>query len=361
MRAFIRKLFFGDDASSFSVRGISGLLLLAFFLVLCTFGGGGAFRLSREEGLLWDKVRASQAFLVAERMERGLASPEDIDPWRTGLIGVEWSAVTTTLGDLEAKRASCDPRWAVQLYRWFHEAGLEPGDRVAILSSASFPGFLLSALAAAEEMSLSVLLVPSLAASTWGANMPELLLPDMLALLRRHGFLRTFPAFCTLGGGGEVGDGLSPEGRDLLLAAARRGGIPLLSEDGLLVMTREKTERVLAFAPRLVVQIGGSHANLGSDPVVTTLPGGLHFPHSASGNGSGHISPYGNGVLGQLAEAGIPVIHLLNVRDLARRNGIPFDETPERKGPGARGRLAAAVGLVVFALGLALFSRWDLE
>jgi poly-gamma-glutamate system protein len=275
------------------------------------------------------------------------------------LIGLEWSVVTTTLGDLEAKRTSCDPRWAVRVLRWFKEAGLVRGDRVAILSSASFPGFLLAALIAAEEMGLSVLLVPSLAASTWGANVPELLLPDLLTLLRRRGVLRTAPAFCTLGGDGEIGGGLAPEGVALLRESARRNGIPLLEEERLEMMVAEKTRRVLAFDPKLVVQIGGSHANLGTDPDVTRLPGGLHFPEASSRRMS--VASYGNGVLGKLAEVGLPVIHLLNVRDLARRNGIPFDGAPERKGPATRGRRGAIVGLVAFALGLKLFSRWELE
>lgn len=361
MEEFFRKLLFGDGASSFSMRGVLGLVLLAALLVLCTLGDGtgGGVRLSREEERLWDRVRAAQEVLVTEREARGIASPKEVDPWGTGLIGLEWSVVTTTLGDLEAKRTSCDPRWAVRVLRWFKEAGLAQGDRVAILSSASFPGFLLAALAAAEEMGLSVLLAPSLAASTWGANVPELLLPDLLTLLRRHGFLRTAPAFCTLGGDGETGGGLAAEGVALLREAARRNGVLLLAEECLEMMVAEKTRRVLAFDPKLVVQIGGSHANLGTDPDVTLLPGGLHFPEASSRRMP--VSFYGNGVLGKLAGAGLPVIHFLNVRDLARRSGIPFDKAPERKGPATRGRLGAAVGLVAFALGLTLFSRWELE
>lgn len=370
MKEFFRKLLFGDGASSFSRRGVLGLVLLAALLVLCTLGDGtgGGFRLSREEERLWDRVRAAQAVLVAERDSRGIVSPKEVDPWGTGLIGLEWSAVTTTLGDLEAKRTSCDPRWAVRVLRWLKEAGLAQGDRVAILSSASFPGFLLAALAAAEEMGLSVLLAPSLAASTWGANVPELLLPDLLTLLRRRGLLRTAPAFCTLGGDGETGGGLAAEGVALLRESARRNGIPLLEEERLEMMVAEKTRRVLDFDPELVVQIGGSHANLGTDPEVTLLPGGLHFPEVTFRGDGGETSSrrmpvpsYGNGVLGKLAGVGLPVIHLLNVRDLARRNGIPFDEAPERKGPATRGRLGAVVGLVAFASGLALFSRWELE
>jgi hypothetical protein len=144
MEEFFRKLLFGDGASSFSMRGVLGLVLLAALLVLCTLGDGtgGGVRLSREEERLWDRVRAAQEVLVPEREARGIASPKEVDPWGTGLIGLEWSVVTTTLGDLEAKRTSCDPRWAVRVLRWFKEAGLAQGDRVAILSPPPpFPDF----------------------------------------------------------------------------------------------------------------------------------------------------------------------------------------------------------------------------
>ena len=92
-----------------------------------------------------------QEVLAAWRAREGTASATADDPWGCGLIGVEWSEITTTLGELGSKRTACDPAWAVQFSRWFRQSGLERGDPVAIYSSASFPGLLVSAIAAAAD------------------------------------------------------------------------------------------------------------------------------------------------------------------------------------------------------------------
>ena len=88
--------------------------------------------LGSKERELWEKVRSAQTHLAAWREETGHASPPGADPWSCGLIGVEWSGATTTLGDLAAKRTACNPAWAVPFLRWFDGLGLGPGDRVVI-------------------------------------------------------------------------------------------------------------------------------------------------------------------------------------------------------------------------------------
>lgn len=310
----------------------------------------GASGLHPEERNLWRTVRAAQEHLAAWRFPKGEGSIGEADPWKTGLIGLEWSPTTTTLGDLSAKRTACDPLWAVQLGRWFDEAGLEPGDRVAILASSSFPGLLLSTVAAAESRHLDILLAVSLGASTWGANDPGYPWAAIEAELRRSGFIRTRAAFYTLGGDGEGGGGLPPEGRIALEASARESGVPLVVPARLDEAVRLKWTALQSFNPLLLVSIGGSHANLGPGPEVLDLPPGLMHP--------GQKTAAGNGVLGLWLDSGRPLVHLLDIKRLARQVGIPFDSPPMPWFASGPGTWAELLGLALFFGILATHRRW---
>jgi len=222
--------------------GMAGLWYLAAPGVLTT-----------EERSLWEKVRAAQQHLAFWRQNNGTATPLQNDPWKCGLIGVEWSGITTTLGELASKRTACNPAWAVQFKRWFHDLGLKPGDHIAIFSSASFPGLLLNSIAAAEAMELKPLLIVSLGASTWGANHLDTPWPVLAAELRRSGFIHKRADYYTLGGGEELGHGLAPEGDALLREAAKEAGVELLTADNLQDMIARKTELVQKHQPRLLV------------------------------------------------------------------------------------------------------------
>ena len=129
-----------EDSSQkrFSIFTKGKLLLLAVAMAGLWYLAAPAV-LSTEERMLWQKVRAAQLHLSLWREQNGTAASVESDPWKCGLIGVEWSGITTTLGDLSSKRTSCNPAWAVQFSRWFEELGLKPGDRIAIYSSGSFP------------------------------------------------------------------------------------------------------------------------------------------------------------------------------------------------------------------------------
>ena len=148
------------------------LLLLAAGMAALWYLAAPAV-LTSSERLLWEKVRSAQHHLSQWRGENSSAASVEDDPWNCGLIGVEWSGITTTLGDLSSKRTACNPAWSIQFSRWYRELGLKPGDPIAIYSSSSFPGLLLNAVAAAEALELDPLLIVSLGASTWGANHPD--------------------------------------------------------------------------------------------------------------------------------------------------------------------------------------------
>ena len=306
-----------------------------------------------DETNLWERVRSAQLHMSRWRARMDCAAPPGADPWGLGLIGVEWSPVTTTLGSLPSKRTACNPMWSVVLARWYTDCGLVEGDRIALFSSASFPGMLLNALAAAEQMKLRVLLVVSLGASTWGANHPACTWPVMERELRTAGFIRTRAGYYTLGGDGEIGEGMSPEGRDILLAAVRDAGVQLLQAPGLDEMVRLKFRIMNEFEPRVLVNIGGSHANLGSPGDRSILPSGLLDPARTGAGGTGVIS--------RALRNGTPVIHLLNLKGLSAKAGVPFDTSPRKTVTRPKTILFSLTGIAIYLAGLLLHSRWGLR
>lgn len=306
--------------------------------------------LDQGEERLWERVRSSQDYLYEWRLARGLESNTEDDPWKTGLIGIEWSSITTTFGSLASKRTASDPRWSVITGRWFDRLGLSEGDRIAVYSSGSFPGMILNVLCAAEERRLDVFLVISLGSSTWGANIPSMSWPVLGSVLRSAGFISTRSSFYTLGGGGELGVGMSPEGRAILEEAAHEVGVERMEASDLHELIAMKVDLLKGKNVKALVNIGGSASSMGTDEEILQLSGGLILP-------SENIHA-GNGVIAGALQEGIPVIHFLNLRDLALETGVPFDSRPGRNISRWRTPLFSIAGIILFILVLRRFRRW---
>jgi len=175
----------------------------------------------------------------------------------------------------------------------------------------------------------------------------------MAAELRSGGFIHARAGFYTLGGGAELGRGMSPEGQALLRTAAAQSGVALLTAGGLQPMIVRKMDLLKAHGSRLLINIGGSQANLGDAPEVLRLSPGL-VP-------AGEADKAGNGVVGLAMRDGIRVIHMLNIRGIADRYGIPYDAPPRKSAPRGGSPLWPAAGLVLFFVVLFTHRRWRLE
>ncbi|HBK61259.1 MAG TPA: hypothetical protein DDZ84_10780, partial [Firmicutes bacterium] len=170
--------------------------------------------------------------IAEERTARGIHLDPELDPNSTGLIGAEFTPITTTLGVLEAKRTSTNPAFAALMVRYFLEAGLEPGDVVAVGASGSFPALVLATLAACRAVDLQPAVVYSIGASMYGANTPGFTFGDMLILLNHRGLLPYELAAVSLGGEGDAGgNGILGGDAEYFEQAATRSGAPLLKSD----------------------------------------------------------------------------------------------------------------------------------
>lgn len=257
----------------------------------------------------------------------GVEIDETVDPNRTGLIGPEYTELFTTLGQLEAKRTTTNPDTAALMAHLLRRAGVAPGDTIAVGASASFPALLIATLAAAEAVGAHPVAIISLGASSFGATRPDLDLLRIYQLLLGAGVIATPPAAISLGGEGDVGADFEPAFREALLERVRRSDVPLVEEPAL----RENVARRMAIylrtgeagAGRIAafVNIGGNEANLGKSPMVLDVAPGLNegIPLPAEAE---------RGVLYEMSARGVPVIHLLHVRGLARNHGLPWDPVP---------------------------------
>ena len=326
------------------LRAAAILIAAALAMAFVWYASGAS--LSASEERLYSRVTRAHESAVRFKAERGIPVSKENDPNSSGLIGIEWSPITTTLGALEAKRTAADPRWSIIVWRWLERLDIKRGDNVVVLSSSSFPGMMLNVLAALEERGADVTLFVSLGSSTFGANDPRAMWSDLAAALRREGLLHTRAAFYTYGGGGDVGGAISGEGRALMRAAAKRDGVPLVEKKNLAEMTAWKASMIKKTAPKLVISVGGSHSSMGSDDAVLKLEPGLHMTPGPND---------GNGLIGISLRAGYPVVHLLNIKELSAQNHIPFDAPPSPFLYGSRSLLLSALGLLIFAAALVFY------
>src|SRR6266852_2402480 len=173
-------------------------------------------------------MQAASRILPAEREMRGLMQGREIDPNRTGMIGSEFTPITTTLGDLAAKRTTANPDFAAALVRAVATLDLPRGTPVVIIVSGSFVGGNIAAIAAAEALGLRPVVIASLSASMWGATDLEFNWLDMAAALRARSVIRARVAAVVLGGDGAVGGGMDGASVAALRASAARDGVPVI-------------------------------------------------------------------------------------------------------------------------------------
>lgn len=303
--------------------GVLLSIALLWYGGISTLGGGVDPALGAEEHLAARTMEQAIGVLSQEAMTRGFPPEPGEDPNHTGLIGLPYSSISTTLGSLPAKRTGAQPQAAALMVRLLRQAGVHRGDRVALDSSGSFPGFAIATLVAAKTLGAEAVSVTSIGASTYGANRPEFTLPDMIQVLVKHGILPRGPAAVSPGGESDFGRDMEGTALEAALARARANGAQI-------IRTRDLAADVAAKRaildrhdrPRVLVSVGGNWASAGTGEGVLGRTG-LVLPGEFGSSG-----PTGTGLIQSYLREGIPVIRILDVQDLCVRTGLPFDPIP---------------------------------
>ena len=148
---------------------------------------------------------AAMEAVKTRKIELGIEISE-LDILSTGMLGEENSAITTTIGSLEAKRTTFNPDWAAVFVGMFVRAGLRENDQVCMVFSGSFPALDISAMAAADAYGLKTCIMASIGASNYGANNINFTFFDMTEYLAGNGFLSRRIDYVSLGGNYDVMD-----------------------------------------------------------------------------------------------------------------------------------------------------------
>lgn len=247
------------------------------------------------------------------------------DPNETGLIGQQFTEITSGRGSLPIKLSTTNPNFAAAVVQLFKDAGLQKGDKVAMSFTGSFPAVNIAICSAVDVLELKPVLITSITSSSWGANDPEFTWVDMQRSLYDAGLISFMPAASSIGGNEDVGMTLSQESRMLAENAIKRNGIPYINEGGLLANVDKRMEvfRSDGGTPiKLYVNAGGGIASFGSSRNATAMPSG--FKHDLKIKDI----PDHKGTAYHMVLDGVPILNFLNVRRILNKYDLPIDPIP---------------------------------
>jgi len=344
---------------------------------------GVAYQIPDLQDRMFDaSERAETAFetIHCRRVQMGHRLLDIHDPADTGMIGPSMSMVTTLPGHLEAKQTSVNPNFAAVAMRLLVDAGVRPGDRIAVGCTGSFPALNIAVYSAAESLGCRPVIISSAASSQFGANEPDLMWPDMEKLLHDEGILSYRSLTISRGGFQDCAAGMTDDTRRILEASINRSGLPLMNS----VSDQDAIERrMLAYAEAVeddtyvvYINVGGGDASVGGTtgndqlgegvvrPVSRLSPSRLFFTASNASLSTENALPTSNGVpspddsvAARFLASGVPVINMINAVKLAKQYNLPIAST--RIIPVGEGgvyavadmrRILAVLGIVVISL-----------
>jgi poly-gamma-glutamate system protein len=269
-----------------------------------------------------EKLRAAELTLrgygiVKDIMDRFNIPIDQInDPNGTGLIGMQYSPITTERGDLNAKLTSTNPNFAALIVQLLKESGVKEDDIIAVSFTGSFPALNIAVLSALKTLKLKPIIITSISASMWGANYPQLTYLDMEKELRDRGVLDYQSMYASIGGEDDIGRGMSPEGREIAEAAMMRNKVPVLEVTNLTESIQQRWELYTARGkPKIFINVGSS----------STVIEDMDIP-------SGYIRPLGiksgQSLISQFSRSHVPVINVVDINQLAEKYRLPIAPIP---------------------------------
>jgi poly-gamma-glutamate system protein len=234
------------------------------------------------------------------------------------MLGNDFTEITTTLGSLESKELSTNPQFAAVITKILLDTDIGFNSKVGVVLSASFPSLGISTLAALQTLGADVTMFSSLGASAYGANQPGATWVDMENWLIKSGGLKYSTDLLTYGAENDNGLGLTDVGRQFINDAVERNGYELFLPASLEESISVKYDFLKRKNIALYINIGGNQASVGRCPHASVIPNGYNTPARIC------IDPE-RGLLSRFSEMGIPFLHLLNIKELAIKSGIPLN------------------------------------
>ena len=258
----------------------------------------------------------------AIQMERALNAIEKEGP----LLGEPLTSISSVDAEPEVKRAALNPNLAALVVELMTEAGVRPGDRIAVGLSGSYPGLNVALLAACYALEIEPVIVASVAASAYGATDPEFTWLDMERVLRDADIFEYKSIAASLGGANDLASNLTSEGRFLLADAISRNDIERLQAGDLaesiairreLYLGQSRTDEHDLRGYALYVNVGGGAASLGRSGVAPVLHSGLIERLDPTQ----YEQP---GIAHWFVENSVPVVNLRSLPSLLSDHGLPL-------------------------------------
>jgi len=264
---------------------------------------------------------AQEAFQLLKERRLQLRIPIDteIDPMESGLMGTLMTPVTSNTGSLSAKQTSANPNFAAVLVRLLKRVEVKKGDIVAVGFSGSFPAINVCVHAAIETLKLKPIIVSSVSASSWGANLPEFLWIDMEQFLYQRRLISHKTQLASIGGIEDRGIGVSDEGIFLMKQAIARHRVRFLDPENFADSIEERMRLFIESAQgepiRAYINVGGGTTSVGTKIGKLLFRPGLN---QSAPTGGSHI----DSVMNRMIKRGTPVIHFIHIEQLAKQYGL---------------------------------------
>lgn len=262
------------------------------------------------------KMKILSEEIKKEKLRRGIEIDKNIDRNMTGLIGVEWSDISTTLGNEISKRTTTNTDFSALMVKKFKELNLKAGDKVAVNMSSSFPALNIALISALDTLNLEGIIVNSIGSSNYGANIKEFTYLDMENHLLKKKMIKNKTRAYSFGGVNDIGKEFSLETKEELKVKNRTYNLEFFYNEDLEKNIRERykfyTENndIKAF-----VNIGGNILSFGKS-------------YSEVENSDvilGDNLKINDGLVGKFYNLKIPVLHFLNIKSIALKNNIEID------------------------------------
>jgi len=275
-------------------------------------------------------MKKSMNVLKSNRMVSSVFIDDENDPNETGLVGSPFSLITTDEGDLDAKLTTLDPNFSAGMVELMVQVGIEKNDTVAVLLTGSMPGGNIAVLTALKALGAYSVVITSVGASQWGANHIDFTWLDMEKILYEENLILNRSIAASIGGRNDMGRLLSPEGRNIINKNISKHGLPIIKKSRLAdnISHRMKLFNNIAKIDNYsaMINVGGGVASLGTSFNSKLLPAGIV---NRSDVQSISLQDGGiEGVLSKFSKNDIPVLHVLNIKSLTEKLGMPFAPIP---------------------------------
>jgi poly-gamma-glutamate system protein len=293
-----------------------------------------SFKINVKQPYYREKNRAAKYMLQGmeilkqHRVTKIGAIDKSIDPLRSGMIGVLSSPITSTTIDIDSKLITINPNWAAVIVSMLKEARVKNNSTLAVSLTGSFPAMNLAVFSAAKAMNLRLVIITSVASSTWGANIPNFTWLDMEEVLHKYNFCTYKTIAASLGGVQDRGLGMSEQGKRILRENILKHRIALFEFDDMkknidtridTYLDQAKDTQIAAY-----INVGGGTVAVGSFIGKMRYKPGLNIKPS---NKALRI----DSVMSRFGKDKVPILNINSIKTLAKNYNLPgsFKKIPK--------------------------------